>query len=47
VYLAQTDDPELTRSAEAAAIRLGLRFERIRTGYGELAAPIQALARPA
>jgi len=47
VYLAQTDDPELTRRAEAAAARLGLRFERIRTGYGELAAPIQALARPA
>ena len=47
VYLAQTDDPELTRRAEAAAARLGLRFERIRTGYGELAEPIQALARPA
>ena len=47
VYLAQTDDPELTRRAEAAAARLGLRFERIRTGYGELGAPIQALARPA
>ena len=47
VYLAQTDDLELTRRAEAAAARLGLRFERIRTGYGELAAPIQALARPA
>jgi len=47
VYLAQTDDPELTRRAEAAATRLGLRFERIRTGYGELAAPIRALARPA
>jgi hypothetical protein len=47
IYLAQTDDPELTRRAEAAAARLGLRFERIRTGFGELAAPIQALARPA
>jgi len=47
VYLAQTDDPDLTRRAEAAAARLGLRFERIRTGYGELGAPIQALARPA
>jgi len=47
VYLAQTDDPELTRRAEAAATRLGLRFERIRTGYGELARPIQALGVPA
>jgi hypothetical protein len=47
VYLAQTDDPELTRRAEAAAARLGLRFERIRTGYGELAAPIRALGVPA
>jgi len=47
VYLAQTDDPELTRRSEAAAARLGLRFERIRTGYGELATPIQALGIPA
>ena len=47
VYLAQTDDPELTRRAEAAATRLGLRFERIQAGYGELAAPIRTLAVPA
>ncbi len=42
VYLAQTDDPELTAKAEAAAARLGLTFERRMTGYGELAPTIQA-----
>ena len=42
VYLAQTDDPELTAKAQAAADRLGLVFERRRTGYGDLAPAIQA-----
>jgi hypothetical protein len=42
VYLAQTDDPDLTVKARAAADRLGLAFERRRTGYGELAPTIQA-----
>lgn len=37
VYLAQTDDPDLTAKAEAQAARLGLRFERRMTGYGDLA----------
>jgi len=37
VYLAQTDDPELTARARAAADHLGLSFERRLTGYGELA----------
>jgi hypothetical protein len=37
LYLAQTDDPELTAKAEAAAARLGLRFERRPTGLGGLA----------
>ena len=37
LYLAQTDDPDLTAKAEAAAARLGLRFERRRTGLGGLA----------
>lgn len=36
VYLAQTEDPGLTGAARAAAARLGLRFERRFTGYGEL-----------
>ena len=46
VYLAQTDDPELSdRRASAAADRLGLAFERRSTGYGELAPSIhQAVA---
>ena len=40
IYLAQTEDEELTSRARAAADRLGLAFERRSTGYGELAAPI-------
>jgi hypothetical protein len=44
VYLAQTDDPALVAAARAAAARLGLRFELHRTGYGDLAAAIEALA---
>jgi hypothetical protein len=40
IYLAQTDDDELTSRARAAADRLGLAFERRSTGYGDLAAPI-------
>jgi len=47
VYLAQTEDPELTARAEAAADRLGLAFERRFTGLGDLAAPIRALGSAA
>lgn len=36
VYQAQTDDPALTERARACAARLGLRFERRFTGYGDL-----------
>lgn len=36
VYLAQTDDPDLTESARLAAERLDLVFERRLVGYGEL-----------
>ena len=36
VYQAQTDDPELTKKAQICADRLGLRFERRFTGYGDL-----------
>lgn len=36
IYLAQTDAPALTAAAQSAAERLGLRFERRATGYGEL-----------
>jgi hypothetical protein len=41
IYLAQSDDPDLTARAQAAAVRLGLDFERRRTGYGDLATSIQ------
>ena len=37
VYLAQIDDPALDAAAQAAAERLGLAYEKRRTGYGELA----------
>ena len=37
VYLAQTADPERERQARAAALRLGLAYERRVTGYGGLA----------
>jgi hypothetical protein len=49
VYLAQTEDPELDRTARRAARRLGLRYERRATGYGQLATTIAAVAagRPA
>lgn len=36
VYLAQTEDAELTAKAEAAAGRLGLEFDHRFTGYGGL-----------
>jgi hypothetical protein len=36
LYLAQTDDPELDERARAAAGYLGLAYERLRTGYGDL-----------
>lgn len=42
VYLAQTDDPDLTAKAEGAARRLGLAFERRLTGYGDLARVLAA-----
>jgi hypothetical protein len=44
VYLAQTDDPALAATARRAARRLGLRFEQRRTGYGQLATTIAAVA---
>lgn len=36
VYLAQTDNAELTAKAREGAERLGLQFERIFTAYGEM-----------
>jgi len=45
VYLAQSEDPELSRQAEAAAKRLGLQYERRFTGYGGLGSTLAAVAR--
>jgi hypothetical protein len=47
VYLAQTDDAELTAGATAAAERLGLAFERRLVGLGELQVAISAFAQAA
>ncbi len=44
VYLAQTDDPTLATTARRAARRLRLRYEQRRTGYGQLATTIAAVA---
>lgn len=46
IYLAQVDDPALDRKAEESAARLGLRYERRFTGYGDLAAALSGLAAP-
>lgn len=43
VYLAQTDDPALDEKARAAAVYLGLAFERRFTGYGDLAPALAGL----
>ncbi len=45
VYQAQTDDPALTQQAETCADRLGLRFERRYTGYGDLATHMRDWAK--
>lgn len=51
VYLAQTDDSDLALEAERCANRLGLRYERRLTGYGDLApalgSAVTARDRPA
>jgi len=43
VYLAQTDDTALDAKARAAAVRIGLTYERRFTGYGDLARALGAL----
>jgi len=43
LYLAQTDDPELEARAREAAERLGLRYERRLTGYGDLTGALAQL----
>ena len=47
VYLAQTDSDELTGMAQKAADRLGLRFERIFTGTGEMVPALDAAMQAA
>ena len=49
VYLAQSVDPALDTTARRAARRLGLRYERRQTAYGQLGTTIAAVAagRPA
>lgn len=46
VYLAQSDDPELDSRAQAAAQKLGLAYERRRTGYGDLATGLESAILP-
>lgn len=47
MYLAQTDTPELTELARAAADQLGLRFERVFTGMGEMVPELGAAMQEA
>lgn len=47
VYLAQTDSDELTEMAQKAADKLGLRFERIFTGTGEMVPALDAAMQAA
>ena len=47
VYLAQTDSDELTEMAQNAADKLGLRFERIFTGTGEMVPALDAAMQAA
>ncbi len=44
IYLAQTDDPELSAKAVECAERLQLKYERRYTGYGDLASSMAKLA---
>jgi hypothetical protein len=47
VYLAQTDSDQLTELARQAAEQLGLRFERILTGTGEMVPALDAAMQAA
>ncbi|MEZ5165805.1 MAG: DUF1638 domain-containing protein [Acidimicrobiales bacterium] len=46
IHLAQTDDPLLEERARAAAHRLGLAFDRVPTGFGELESEVVRIAAP-
>ena len=41
IYLAQTENSELTAKSEGCAERLGLAYERIFTGYGEMGTELE------
>ena len=45
VYLSQSDLPDVLATARSAADTLGLEFEHVRTGFGELEAGLAAFAR--
>ncbi len=45
IYLAQTQDVRLDHKAQAAAKKLGLRYERIEVGYGELETALLQVTR--
>jgi hypothetical protein len=45
IYLAQTNDPDLDKQAQACAVTLGLSFERVRTTYGDLEPAVVQIAR--
>lgn len=47
IYLAQTEDPELEKVAQAAARMLGLAYERRFTGYGDLTSSLENAAHSA
>ena len=47
VYLAQTDSAELTALAQDAAAQLGVRFERVFTGMGEMVPELDAAMQEA
>lgn len=46
VYLSQVDDPQLVDEAREAAERLGLAFEHLRAGYGDLESSLRSVAAP-
>ena len=37
VYLVQEPNRQLDHFAQAAAVKLGLKYERVETGYGQMA----------
>ena len=47
VYLSQLQDAELLRAAQDAAKRLGLAFEHVHCGYGELETGLRVVAEQA